>query len=781
MPTKTKDGSGTPKKTKSATNLAAVFAKMNRSSKDLSKQVQQNKENTAPLTAADKPLETPIWAQFASENSSLRPSSKSSSRSANNVQDEIARYTPQNYSPSKQRNFNGSLDQPSARPTLGRDRPKSAYFSGEDGIFASFGRKVSSRPSIDERRRSEDTKSKEIPVQRGTVSQERSRLQQRKDAERKTSGSSTEQVPVKEKLNITKRGGRVMAAVAAFQSKSKGSPTEEKKEETPLDPKTVDAQFEAVLESRNVPEPMRQKMRTLTLRVKADFVKQDKGTSPPGTVQGSLPKSKSTTILSEIEVDTKKEDDDSKSTKRSRTRSRGFTFSKGDKKDKGEESPSKKKRSESKSRPTSIHIPKEVASRDASAPTTPTGSFGRKNAPPAVPRDYIDYLRQNQDPTKVEVGRLHKLRILLRNETVAWVDSFISQDGMSEIVGLVHRIMAIEWREEHEDQLLHESLLCLKGLCTTERALAELGKVADSLFPALLGMLFDDEKKGPAEYTTRTVIINVLFNFLAAATGNSPSELEERARQILTYLGEPPKPEDARPADFVLAMRTPRPYKLWSREVSNVTKEVFWIFLHHLNIVPLPKPRSSQSQTGESEEERVKTLQATYTQRHFPGSRPPVPAAPYIGGVEWDATTYLTAHLDLLNGLIASVPSAVARNDLRRELQASGFEKTMGAVLRTCKEKFYSGVHDGLRAWVAAAAEDGWETRFVREGPTEEEVKEQAVRARSASPKKNRKKDDEAPKLDGPVLLEAPKLDLDLGVSSKKKSSTAKEDDGWLG
>ena len=34
-----------------------------------------------------------------------------------------------------------------------------------------------------------------------------------------------------------------------------------------------------------------------------------------------------------------------------------------------------------------------------------------------------------------------------------------------------------------------------------------------------------------------------------------------------------------------------------------------------------------------------------------------------------------------------------------------------------CKEKFYGGVHDGLRCWVAAAHEDGWDTRDVRCGP----------------------------------------------------------------
>lgn len=228
-------------------------------------------------------------------------------------------------------------------------------------------------------------------------------------------------------------------------------------------------------------------------------------------------------------------------------------------------------------------------------------------------------------------------------------------------------------------------------------------------------------------------------------------------------------------------MHVPRPYKLWCREVTNVTKEVFWIFLHHLNVVPLPKrPGSAGSDATDpapgmvdaaEEEERKKVLDATYTQRHFPGLRPPVPAAPYIGGVEWDATTYITAHLDLLNGLIASLLSASARNSLRQELQDSGFEKTLGGTLRTCKEKFYSGVHDGLRAWVAAASEDGWETRFVREGPTTEE------RCKSLSPKKSPvKKGDEAPK------LEMPKLELNIGGKATDAAGNDDgDDDGWLG
>lgn len=215
-------------------------------------------------------------------------------------------------------------------------------------------------------------------------------------------------------------------------------------------------------------------------------------------------------------------------------------------------------------------------------------------------------------------------------------------------------------------------------------------------------------------------------------------------------------------------MHAPRPYKLWCREMTNVTREVFWIFLHHLNVVPLPKRPDGRAEPD------GRPASASFTARHFPGARPPVPAAPYIGGVEWDATTYLAAHLDLLNGLIASLPSREVRNALRAELQASGFEKTMGATLRTCKEKFYSGVHDGLRAWVAAADEDAWPTEYVREGPT---MEEQARSAR-ASPKKAKKQ--EAPPMLEEIRLEAPKLDLKIGDWTAGRDN-GDDDDGWLG
>lgn len=221
-------------------------------------------------------------------------------------------------------------------------------------------------------------------------------------------------------------------------------------------------------------------------------------------------------------------------------------------------------------------------------------------------------------------------------------------------------------------------------------------------------------------------------------------------------------------------MRQPRPYKVWCTEVSNVTKEVFWIFLHHLNIIPLPSHDAPQSLSStEPQGDGLASANHSYVQRFFPGDRPPVPAAPYIGGVEWDATTYMTSHLDLLNGLIASLPNRQDRNQLRSDLKASGWEKVMGGTMRTCKEKFYCGVHSGLQVWTAAAQADDWDVQYVRYGPTKEEML-------AASPKKSPKKTEPPPQLGLPTV-QLPKLTLGLDRSSSTPAFNANNDnDGWV-
>ena len=223
-----------------------------------------------------------------------------------------------------------------------------------------------------------------------------------------------------------------------------------------------------------------------------------------------------------------------------------------------------------------------------------------------------------------------------------------------------------------------------------------------------------------------------------------------RARTLLTYLRDPSKPEAAQLPGFIATMHHPRPYRVWQKEISDVTKEVFWIFLHHANMIPFPTVSSDLDEKP-------------YFARHYPQPHPPIPTAPYIGGVEWEATTYLTTHVDLLNGILASLPTCDERNTLRQELKDSSFEKVMGATLRTCKEKFYGSVHEALSTWVGAAKEDGWDFKGVREGALPQTAPSSP---RKSSP--NKKKVEQAPK------LEMPKLDF--AVIGEHRV----EDCGWL-
>lgn len=296
---------------------------------------------------------------------------------------------------------------------------------------------------------------------------------------------------------------------------------------------------------------------------------------------------------------------------------------------------------------------------------------------------------------------------------------------------------------------MHEVLLCLKALSTTAPALRRLSLVQDELFPTLLRMLFDDERKGPSEYTTRGIVISLLFTQLSTA---SPEEQYARALQIISYMRDPTPPEDSRPLAFIADIYQSRPFKVWSKEVTNVTKEVFWIFLHHFNVVPLTKPEDVSIDPTEP-----------YSKRHFPPPHAPVPAAPYVGGVEWEATNYLANHLDLINGIIASLPSIEERNAFRDEMRSSGFEKVMGKNFRTCKEQFYPSLHAGLRVWVAAAAEDGWDCQFVREGPPRETATgpPSPCKAGARSPKKGV----------GIVSDAPPKLDIGVGISPPPNNS----------
>ncbi|KAL5340496.1 armadillo-type protein [Aspergillus crustosus] len=705
------DQSNKPKKAKSTNSFSAILKRSQHGRKTEEPKDIRDKENRSPPDPADN-IPSPIWAQYATRTPSIHdePSPRSQNR-RRTLQEEVSLYTPKGYGPSQQRNFY-DYHQPSLTNRAGlKPRPKSDYFAGPSKMRDMLPWNSSKQSLVDSPGLSPVRQEKSRP--RGLSSPDA-----RPELELKPPGSP-------------KKASRVQEVISAFNAKDREADLQKK-----LNAKDLESEFEKLLDARNIPHNMRDKMRSLDTNIKADFIQKDKNEcATPHSAGGSTYATESTGSRGRGKE--KKEDRDSYDSKgsRSRSRSRGFTF-RGN-----SSSPSKKARPESGSshrRPKSADLTAPGLSKILTPSTSTTSLAATAHRDTATdPSDFVHYLKEIQKPEIIEVGKIHKLRILLRNETISWVDSFIAEGGMDEIVQLVYRIMKVEWREEHEDNLLHETLLCLKALCTTSVALQRLTSIEGELFPALLSMLFDKEKKGPSEFTTRGIIINLIFTQLSTTV--SADDAAARTARILSYLRDPP--EESQSLSFIANIYQSRPYRIWCKEISNVTKEVFWIFLHHLNVIPVV--------------EAEKFSFESYRERHFPVPRPPVPAAPYVGGVEWDATNYLAAHIDLVNGLVSCLPTAEERNQLRSELRASGFEKVMGSTLRTCKEKFYSSVHDCLRTWVSAAVEDEWPYLSVREGPPRQDT-----RSPPKSPTKSPKKsafNEKPPKLD---------LALDLPVSN---------------
>lgn len=233
----------------------------------------------------------------------------------------------------------------------------------------------------------------------------------------------------------TQRGLKVLTR-GLMGSRSDDSPAE--KAEPAFDPKDIDKHLEAMLDRRNIPEHQRYKMRSLADTIKMEFIRQD-------WAENNMAPTRSSTNESDGSMNGASGMEDFKPKK---SRPLSFTLSRNSAKKSEPNSPTKKQKGDGTiGRHFRTRSTESVASeRPSSSGSASGGGFMAKIKPQQGPADFVAYLRKVQKPEVVEVGKLHKLRLLLRNETVAWTDEFVRQGGMEEIVGLLHRIMEVEWR-----------------------------------------------------------------------------------------------------------------------------------------------------------------------------------------------------------------------------------------------------------------------------------------------------------------------------------------------
>ena len=240
------------KKSKSSTSISAILSRP-RSSKAVKAEDnhrQKDKENqTPPSSAGIGP--PPIWAQFASQGfeEPVR-TTKIPLNDQFTVEEEVALYTPRDYSPSKQRNFPDYQQPTLSRGVGSKPRPKSETIT-PCPTPASFAEVVSglqkpgrNKSQVDISNRQQQTRQ---VIDTSRLDQNSSNEIQPRAENRKVSNDSAGSG-----LPMPKSGSRVMAAVAAFNGKAKELPKVPPKEtETvPLDPKAIEKAFESLLVSQ---------------------------------------------------------------------------------------------------------------------------------------------------------------------------------------------------------------------------------------------------------------------------------------------------------------------------------------------------------------------------------------------------------------------------------------------------------------------------------------------------------------------------------------------------
>ena len=244
------------KKSKSATSISAILLRprSSRGAKAEGAAHQKDKENqTPPSSACTAP--PPIWAQFATQG--LQEPVQTTKIPLNDqsaIFEEVALYTPQKYSPSKQRNFQGHQQPTLSRGADLKPRPKSEHITPYPTTSASFAETVSALRKSGRDKSQMDLSNSQQQTRQATDTNRKQVAKENRWCEipsgldnRKVSNDSAGS-----DLPMSKRGSRVMAAVAVFNGKAKELPKEPPKdmETVQLDSKAIENAFESLLVSQ---------------------------------------------------------------------------------------------------------------------------------------------------------------------------------------------------------------------------------------------------------------------------------------------------------------------------------------------------------------------------------------------------------------------------------------------------------------------------------------------------------------------------------------------------
>ncbi|KAI9061130.1 hypothetical protein FKP32DRAFT_1594809 [Trametes sanguinea] len=366
-------------------------------------------------------------------------------------------------------------------------------------------------------------------------------------------------------------------------------------------------------------------------------------------------------------------------------------------------------------------------------PIAPLKTNKAKKASVLSPDKYVSILL-GQSSTVLDVEVVKKLRLLLRNEAASWTDVFVRAGGYDAILTRLNEILDIEWREEqHDDQILHELLRCVKALTTSAVGCNALRAACPSPWDKLVILLYSDKR--PGEVATRQLIVELLLSLFelyplgSLPSNGSPSTgltTHSRSRSVpwelsttsltassnLITLPRPhqtlfsllksllltraPPPSESpgtpiEPHAFIEELHRPRIYKTYLQEMNDVCRDYFWVFCH---------PSNTIWDLSETDEAKVEKPRA-------PGGM--------TGGVEFEAMCYMTMHLKFVNA-IASYAQALnlpkehehSAFQFHRDMFQSGIERIL-SIARKASTTYYPTLHLEIARYVAAAGRSGHE------------------------------------------------------------------------